>query len=147
LGLGVPMLFDADDGTSSTNDGANRSTGDAPSESGTADASIDDAPWLLTVAQDGSAQFKSINEALEQASPGMTVAILDSAEYEESLLLNLPSRHNGLSLVAARGATLVNDRPSPPRPSRSYSRTLKTSQFPGSGFRPRSIRRRPTSPW
>jgi serine/threonine protein kinase/pectin methylesterase-like acyl-CoA thioesterase len=54
------------------------------------------AEWLkgrkiLTVAQDGSGQFKTIQAALDALQPGETVKVLDRGPYRESLLaLALP---------------------------------------------------------
>src|SRR5207244_391861 len=43
-------------------------------------------PNVLTVAQDGTAQFTSITAALEKVRPGMTVRLLDDAIYRERIL-------------------------------------------------------------
>jgi serine/threonine protein kinase len=63
-------------------------------------------PNGLTVAKDGTGQFTSIRQALDRAKPGMTIRVLDKATYRESLPLTSPSRHAGLVLEAANGATL-----------------------------------------
>ncbi|MFQ5733354.1 MAG: protein kinase [Planctomycetaceae bacterium] len=63
-------------------------------------------PWVLTVAKDGSGQFKTITAALDKVKPGMTIHLRDDAEYEEQLVLT--SRHSGVTIVADRGATLVD---------------------------------------
>jgi hypothetical protein len=66
-------------------------------------------PWLLTVAQDGSGQFRTINAALDVVKPGMTVRVLDGATYRERISLRSPSRHAGVTLEAVAGAKILNE--------------------------------------
>jgi serine/threonine protein kinase len=65
-------------------------------------------PDVLTVAQDGSAQFKTIKEALTAVQPGQTIRVLDDKEYAESILLNRPAAYRGVTVEAVRGARLVS---------------------------------------
>ncbi len=60
-----------------------------------------------TVAQDGTGQFRTITEALEQVRPGQTVRVLDAADYVEQLHLSQASRFAGITLEAPRAARLV----------------------------------------
>ncbi|MCA9012655.1 MAG: protein kinase, partial [Planctomycetaceae bacterium] len=66
---------------------------------------IDEPPpledWLkgrtiLTVAQDGSGQFTTIQSALDALKPGEVVKVLDKGPYKESLRLNNPPADIGL---------------------------------------------------
>jgi hypothetical protein len=59
------------------------------------------AEWIkgrkvLTVAQDGSGQFKTIQAALDAVRPGQVVKVLDRGPYRESLRLLSPSEDIGL---------------------------------------------------
>lgn len=58
----------------------------------------------ITVAQDGSGQFRSLGEALAHAAEGATITVLDQGPYTESL--SLEGRPNGLTLVASQRAVL-----------------------------------------
>ncbi|HXF04496.1 MAG TPA: right-handed parallel beta-helix repeat-containing protein [Blastocatellia bacterium] len=61
-------------------------------------------PRTLTVSQTtGAADFTSIQAAINAASPGDTVEIIDSGVYSESL--TIPSNKNGLTLRAREGQT------------------------------------------
>jgi serine/threonine protein kinase len=66
-----------------------------------------DDPDVLTVAQDGSARFPTINAALEQVKPGQTILVLDDKDYRESIALRGASRFRGVSLLAARKARIL----------------------------------------
>jgi serine/threonine-protein kinase len=61
---------------------------------------------VLTVAQDGSGQFRTIGAALEQAKPGMTVRVLDEAVYAENVSIAKDALHRGLTLEAINRATI-----------------------------------------
>lgn len=66
------------------------------------------AEWLkgrdiVTVAQDGSGRFKTIQEALNAVRPGQVVKVLDRATYRERLEL---SYTRDIGLVSEHGATL-----------------------------------------
>ena len=59
------------------------------------------AEWLkgrkvLTVAQDGSGQFKTIQAALDALQPGQVVKVLDRGPYRESLRIEKPPEDTGL---------------------------------------------------
>lgn len=84
----------------------------------TASESLDD--WLrgrriLTVAQDGTGQYKSIQSALDALQPGQAVEVLDSGPYAECLNLvavpedaGLVTRHRTI-IVASAPATRIAD--------------------------------------
>ena len=63
-------------------------------------------PNVLTVAQDGSAQYRTIGEALAKATPGMTIRVLDDATYAEDVALSSPTTHAGVTLESPRRATI-----------------------------------------
>ena len=65
---------------------------------------------VLTVAQDGSAEFTSLKAAVAAVKEGQTIRVLDDAEYAEPLTLNLPSQHKRITIEATRRATLVAPR-------------------------------------
>lgn len=67
---------------------------------------VDPEPDVLTVAQDGSAEFPTLNRALAKVRSGQTIRVLDDAVYRESLLLNLFEMHRGITIEAQRGATI-----------------------------------------
>jgi hypothetical protein len=64
-------------------------------------------PNVLTVAQNGPGQFRAIGEALAKVKPGQTIRVLDAAAYAETLRLDDPKRHEGVTLEAPAGATLL----------------------------------------
>ena len=61
---------------------------------------VDDDPNVLTVAQDGSAEFKSIGAAVAAANEGNLIRIVDDATYQESVVLNSREKHTGLTIEA-----------------------------------------------
>lgn len=60
----------------------------------------------LTVAKDGTGQYRTIGEALENVKPEQTIRVLDDGVYREAL--NLRNRHaqEGLTLESPRRASL-----------------------------------------
>lgn len=62
---------------------------------------------LLTVAQDGSAMFSSIEEALSELKPRQVVRILDRGPYQERFDLVEPPKDSGL--VSAAGTIIEID--------------------------------------
>jgi nitrous oxidase accessory protein NosD len=59
----------------------------------------------LTVAKDGTGQYTTISEALGvMTRPGMTIRVLDSATYDEHLVLLNPDRQKGVTIEATAGA-------------------------------------------
>jgi serine/threonine-protein kinase len=64
------------------------------------------AKTLVTVAQSGDADHRSIAAALRAAGPGATVRILDAAVYKESLRIDEPTRLRDLTIEATQGAWL-----------------------------------------
>ncbi|MGI8979411.1 MAG: protein kinase domain-containing protein [Pirellulaceae bacterium] len=60
----------------------------------------------LTVAKDGTGQYRTITEALEKVESGQTIRVLDEAVYKELLTINRPAHQTGITLEAVRGATL-----------------------------------------
>jgi nitrous oxidase accessory protein NosD len=67
---------------------------------------LPDDPDVLTVAKTGKAQFQRITAALDAVKPGQTIRVLDDGVYEERVQFNRASQHAGVTLEAARGATL-----------------------------------------
>ncbi len=63
-------------------------------------------PNGLTVAQDGTGQFKTIKEALDKVEPGQTIRVLDKATYAEEFNFSRKSQFAGITLEAVQGATL-----------------------------------------
>ncbi len=64
-------------------------------------------PNVLTVAQDGTGQFRSINEALAAVTrPNMTIRVLDAATYDEGVQIRDGSLYRGLTLEAKQRATI-----------------------------------------
>jgi serine/threonine-protein kinase len=61
---------------------------------------------LLTVAQSGDADHRSVAAALRAAGPGATIRILDAAVYEEALRIDEPTRLRDLTVEASQGASL-----------------------------------------
>jgi serine/threonine protein kinase len=63
---------------------------------------------VLTVSKSpkDKAKYDSLGAALNDARPWDTIRVLDAATYAEALLLNDPSRHEGVSLESPLGATL-----------------------------------------
>jgi serine/threonine protein kinase len=63
----------------------------------------------VTVSQAGTADYRSLSEALAHVGPYSTVRILDDATYEEqeAVEINNPDRWRGLTLMSERHATLV----------------------------------------
>ncbi len=68
---------------------------------------VDDDPNVLTVAQDGSAEFPSIGDAINKATSGNVIRILDNGEYRETVMLSLISVHEKLTIEAPQGATWI----------------------------------------
>ena len=63
-------------------------------------------PDVLSVAQDGTGQYRTIGEALEQVRPGQTIRVLDGGTYEEALEIKDPDRHASITLEAVQKATI-----------------------------------------
>jgi hypothetical protein len=65
---------------------------------------------LLTVSKDpqDGGQFRSINEALAAAKPWSTIRVLDSATYEETIILNDAERQEGIALETLKRAVITN---------------------------------------
>jgi serine/threonine protein kinase len=68
---------------------------------------------LITVAQAGDADHRSIAAALRAAGPGATIRILDAAVYKESLRIDDPTRLRDLTIEADRGASLESSAAEP----------------------------------
>jgi eukaryotic-like serine/threonine-protein kinase len=63
---------------------------------------------LLTVAQSGAADHRSIAAALRAATPGATIRIVDTAVYQESLRIDDPGRLRDVTLEADHGAVIAS---------------------------------------
>jgi len=59
---------------------------------------------VLTVAQDGSGQFKTIQSALDALQPGQVINVLDAGPYRERLVLEGVPRDTGL--ISERGTVI-----------------------------------------
>ncbi len=68
---------------------------------------------LLSVAQSGDADHRSIAAALRAAGPGTTIRILDAAVYQEALKINEPTRLRDLTIEANQGASLESSAAEP----------------------------------
>lgn len=68
---------------------------------------VDDDPNVLTVAQDGSADYESIGAAVAAASRGNIIRIVDDATYRESVVLNSREKHIGLTIEATGNSKWV----------------------------------------
>src|SRR5262249_22776603 len=68
---------------------------------------------LVTVAQSGHADHRSIAAALRAAGPGSTIRILDAAVYKESLRMEEPTRLRDLAIEANQGAALESSAAEP----------------------------------
>lgn len=64
---------------------------------------------LITVSKnkDDAARFRTLNDALKAAGKGMTIRVLDDAEYPESLLISRATLHEGLMLESPRKAIIA----------------------------------------
>jgi serine/threonine protein kinase len=60
----------------------------------------------LTVAKDGTGQFRTIGAALDKIKPGQTIRVLDDATYAEALTIDDPEKHHGIVLETGKRATL-----------------------------------------
>jgi eukaryotic-like serine/threonine-protein kinase len=83
----------------------------------------------ITVATDGSGQFRSLAAALARAADGATITVLDEGPYAESL--SLDQRPNGLRLLAPHRAVLR----SPPTGDRTLLRLRNVRDVTVHGFR------------
>ena len=61
----------------------------------------------VTVAKNGTGQFTTIADALEQVNTGQTIRVVDDARYEETLKVTDRSRYDGIVIEAVAGATLA----------------------------------------
>ncbi len=64
-------------------------------------------PDVITVSQNGSADVRSLNEALKQARPGSVIRLLDDATYEGPFLIDNPRLWQNITIDSTKGATLV----------------------------------------
>ncbi|HQU42313.1 MAG TPA: hypothetical protein PK867_05850, partial [Pirellulales bacterium] len=92
---------------------------------------------ILTVAQDGSGQFKTIQAALDAMKTGQVVEVLDGGPYRESLRMHRPPENTGL--VSRHGAIVevdTWDRPEIDSNPYLYGHHLyRAREFRVSGFR------------
>jgi serine/threonine-protein kinase len=68
---------------------------------------------LLTIAQSGDADHRSITAALRAAGPGATLRVLDDAVYKEALRIDEPTRLCDLTIEANQGASLESSSEQP----------------------------------
>jgi tRNA A-37 threonylcarbamoyl transferase component Bud32 len=65
-------------------------------------------PRVLTVSQkpEDGGRFRTIQEALDEVEPGMTIRVLGGGRYREFLLIDQPDRYRNVTLEATTGAVL-----------------------------------------
>jgi hypothetical protein len=70
-------------------------------------------PDVLTVSKskEGGGEYRTLREALGRVRRGQTIRVLDDGVYRESVALNVPARHEGITLEATRGAVLETTTP------------------------------------
>src|SRR5262249_12432273 len=61
--------------------------------------------YVVTVAQDGSADCTKLSTALARARPGAVIRIVDNGEYKESILINDAERWRGITIEALAGSS------------------------------------------
>jgi serine/threonine protein kinase len=81
-------------------------TPESPPEPPVPVAETDDDPNVLTVAQDGSGEYRSIGEALAAVQQFQTIRILDAGTYDERVSIDYPDVQTGLTIESSQGATL-----------------------------------------
>jgi hypothetical protein len=62
---------------------------------------------VLTVARSGSADARTIGDAIALAGPNARIRILDGSKYEETLLIDDPARLTGLTIESDHDPSLV----------------------------------------
>lgn len=67
----------------------------------------------VTVAKDGTGEYKTINEALKHVEPGQQIVVLDDAVYKEVVTIDVPERQRGIRLEARKKATIELENGSP----------------------------------
>jgi hypothetical protein len=67
------------------------------------------APLVLTVAADGSADFRNLTDAFRRVLPGGTIRVMDAARYESPLRIDSAELFQNLTLEATAGATLATN--------------------------------------
>jgi hypothetical protein len=69
---------------------------------------VPDDPHVLTVSKrpEDKAQFNTIQAALDEVEPGMTIRVLDDSVYDEYLLINRNNEYRGVVLEATGEASL-----------------------------------------
>ncbi len=96
----------------------------------------------VTVAADGSGDFRSITDALAHVLPGGKVLVLDDAEYAEPVVVRDPHAFSGVHLISQRQQSAVPGR----RPRRRPS--CASREFPGSRSAVSKFwRRKLSTPW
>lgn len=63
-------------------------------------------PQVVTVAADGSADFRRVTDALRRVSPGGTVRVVDAARYDSAVRIDSAELFSNVTLEATAGATL-----------------------------------------
>jgi serine/threonine protein kinase/nitrous oxidase accessory protein NosD len=108
-----PKLFPSSRSISNLEpDSGNPTAQDEPGQGGPKPREVIGAPQpdanVLTVSQEDKdgGTYRTINDALEKIKPGQIVRVLDNGVYRETVRLNRPSVHAGITLEAPRGATL-----------------------------------------
>jgi serine/threonine protein kinase len=100
LGIWQSGIFDGPDNDGSSGSAGGSGGSDPPT------AKAPDDPNVLTVAQNGDAEYRTINEALAAATAGKTIRILDDATYNEKLVFSDRQKHAGVTIDAPQRATV-----------------------------------------
>jgi hypothetical protein len=99
-----PLASGGKDAQPKANPGQPRPAGDAAR--GEPEPAPPDDPDVLTVAKNGKGRYDTIGKALADVKPGQTIRVLDDATYPETLFINHPERHAGITLEAPRHARI-----------------------------------------
>jgi serine/threonine protein kinase len=86
---------------------ATRPSENPPDETGSPRLPRQEEGARITVASNGSADVRSLAEALQRAGPGNTIVVEDGAVYQESLKIDDEKKWRDIQIVSPRGATIA----------------------------------------